>query len=46
MVEGKTLFEYGKPTVTWQQIRDIWRQIINSPPMNTLGIVDLKSIIQ
>jgi MinD superfamily P-loop ATPase len=46
MVEGKTLFEYGKPTVTWQQIRDIWRQIINSPPINTLGIVDLKSIIQ
>ncbi len=46
MVEGKTLFEYGKPTATWQQVRDIWTHIINSPSMNTLGIVDLKSTIQ
>jgi MinD superfamily P-loop ATPase len=46
MVEGKTLFEYGKPTATWQQVRDIWTHIINSPSMNTLGIVDLKSSIQ
>ncbi len=46
MVEGKTLFEYGEATATRQQVRDIWRQIINSPSMNTLGIVDLKSTIQ
>jgi MinD superfamily P-loop ATPase len=46
MVEGKTLFEYGEPTATQQQVRDIWRQINNSPSMNTLGIVDLKSTIQ
>jgi MinD superfamily P-loop ATPase len=46
MVEGKTLFEYGEPTATWQQVRDIWTNIINSPSMNTLGIVDLKSTIQ
>jgi hypothetical protein len=46
MVEGKTLFEYGEPTGTQQQVRDIWRQINNSPSMNTLGIVDLKSTIQ
>jgi MinD superfamily P-loop ATPase len=46
MVEGKTLFEYGEPTAAQQQVRDIWAQIINSPPMNTLGIMDLKSIIQ
>ena len=46
MVEGKTLFEYGEPTAAQQQVRDIWAQIINFPPMNTLGIMDLKSIIQ
>lgn len=46
MVEGKILFEYGEPTATWQQVRDIWTGIINSPSMNTLGIVDLKSTIQ
>lgn len=46
MVEGKTLFEYGEPTATWQQVRDIWTGIVNSPSMNTLGIVDLKSTIQ
>ncbi|MBU1565266.1 MAG: ATP-binding protein [Proteobacteria bacterium] len=46
MVEGKTLFEYGDPTATWQQVRDIWTHIINSPSMNTLGILDLKSTIQ
>jgi MinD superfamily P-loop ATPase len=46
MVEGKTLFEYGEPTTIRQQVRDVWTHIINSPSMNTLGIVDLKSIIQ
>ncbi|MFH0784942.1 MAG: ATP-binding protein [Pseudomonadota bacterium] len=46
MVEGKTLFEYGESTATWQQVRDIWTRIISSPSMNTLGIVDLKSTIQ
>ena len=46
MVEGKTLFEYGESTATWEQVRDIWTRILNSPSMNTLGIVDLKSTIQ
>jgi MinD superfamily P-loop ATPase len=46
MVEGKTLFEYGRSSMTWQQVRDIWTHIINSPSMNTLGIMDLKSIIK
>jgi MinD superfamily P-loop ATPase len=46
MVEGKTLFEYGEATATQQQVRDIWRKILNSPSMNTLGIVDLKATIQ
>lgn len=46
MVEGKTIFEYGESTATRQQVRDIWKRIINSPSMNTLGIVDLKSTIQ
>ena len=46
MVEGKTLFEFGESTATWQQVRDIWTHIINSPSMNTLRIVDLKSTIQ
>ena len=46
MVAGKTLFEYGEATPTWQQVRDIWGQIINSPSMNPLGIVDFKATIQ
>jgi MinD superfamily P-loop ATPase len=46
MVEGKTLFEYGEPTATQQQIRDIWAKIISSPSMNPLGIMDFKSTIQ
>ena len=46
MVAGKTLFEYGEATATWQQVRDIWGQIINSPSMNPLGIVDFKATIQ
>lgn len=46
MIEGKTLFEYSEPNATWQQVRDVWTQIINSSSMNTLGIVDLKSSIQ
>jgi MinD superfamily P-loop ATPase len=46
MVEGKTLFEYGEATPTQQQVRDIWTQIINSPAMNPLGIVDFKATIQ
>ncbi len=46
MVAGKTLFEYGEATATWQQVRDIWSQIINSPSMHPLGIVDFKVTIQ
>ena len=46
MVEGKTLFEYGKSTATWQQVQDVWAKIINSPSMNPLGIVDFKATIQ
>jgi len=46
MVAGKTLFEYGEATATWQQVRYIWTQIINSPAMNPLGIVDFKATIQ
>ncbi|MBU4297809.1 MAG: ATP-binding protein [Desulfobulbaceae bacterium] len=46
MVAGKTLFEYGEPTATQQQVRDIWAKIINSPSMNPLGIMDFKSTIQ
>jgi MinD superfamily P-loop ATPase len=46
MVEGKTLFEYGEPTATQQQVRDIWAKIISSPSMNPLGIMDFKSTIQ
>ncbi len=46
MVEGKTLFEYGEATATWQQVRDIWTNIINSPSMNPLGIMDFKATIQ
>ena len=46
MVAGKTLFEHGEETATWQQVRDIWAQIINSPSMNPLGIVDFKATIQ
>lgn len=46
MVEGKTLFEYGESTATQQQVSAIWTQIINSPSMHTLGIVDLKASIQ
>lgn len=46
MVEGKTLFEYGGETETHQLVRDIWTKIINSPSMNSLGIVDFKATIQ
>ncbi len=46
MVVGKTLFEYGEPTATQQQVREIWQQIITSPSMNPLGIVDFKATIQ
>jgi len=46
MVAGKTLFEHGEETATWQQVRDIWAQILNSPAMHPLGIVDFKATIQ
>jgi MinD superfamily P-loop ATPase len=46
MVAGKTLFEYGEPTATQQRVRDIWTQIIHSPSMHPLGIMDFKKTIQ
>ena len=46
MVAGKTLFEFGGETPTHQLVREIWANIINSPSMNPLGIVDFKATIQ
>ena len=41
MVQGKNIFEYGTQTSTQKTVREIWKKIINSHSMNTLGIVDL-----
>jgi MinD superfamily P-loop ATPase len=40
MVQGKNIFEDGTQTSTQKKVREIWKKIINSPSMNTLGIVD------
>jgi MinD superfamily P-loop ATPase len=40
MVQGKNIFEYGTQTSTQKKVREIWKKIINSHSMNTLGIVD------
>jgi len=46
MVAGKTLFEYGEETPTHRLVREIWGNIVDSPSMNLLGIVDFKATIQ
>jgi len=46
MVAGKTLFEYGEETPTHRLVREIWGNIVDSPSMNPLGIVDFKATIQ
>ena len=46
MVQGQTLFEYGKESPTRRVVRDIWAKIVSSPSMNPLGIVDFKATIQ
>lgn len=46
MVQGKNIFEYDEQTVTQEQVRMVWEQIINSPSMNPVRIVDLKTAIQ
>jgi len=45
MVAGKTLFEYGEATPTHRLVREIWANIIDSPSMNPLGIVDFNATI-
>lgn len=46
MVQGKTLFEYAEQGESFHAVKDIWNKIIQSPFMNTFGIVDLKATIK
>ena len=46
MIQGQTLFEYGPETDTRQVVRQVWDNIIGSPSMNPLGIVDFHTTIQ
>jgi len=46
MVAGKNIFEFGQQGPTHERVRAAWENIIHSPSMNPLGIVDFKATIQ
>lgn len=46
MVAGKTVLEYSPDSVAAKTVVSIWREIENSPVINTKGIKDLSSVIQ
>ena len=35
MIQGQNIFEYNKDSATSEAVKQIWRKIINSAPMNT-----------
>ncbi|PIE57202.1 MAG: (4Fe-4S)-binding protein [Desulfobulbus propionicus] len=46
MVQGKNVLEYPGNAPVQGIIRELWKNIINSPAMNDTRIVDLKAILQ
>ncbi|PIE60044.1 MAG: (4Fe-4S)-binding protein [Desulfobulbus propionicus] len=46
MVAGQNLFEYGQDSATLDSVRTIWQKINNAPALHSMGIVNLKTVIQ
>ncbi len=46
MVAGKNILEYQPDSQLSQTIQQIWTNIIGSPVMNSMGVVDLQSTIR
>lgn len=45
MVQGKNIFEYDHDLELCETIRSIWEEIVKSPAMNNMGIIDFKNVI-
>lgn len=47
MVEGLNIFEYAdEQSATLQAVQEIWKKVVNSSVLNSMGVVDLKATIQ
>ncbi|WP_028579283.1 ATP-binding protein [Desulfogranum japonicum] len=46
MVAGQNIFEYQPESQLSKTIQKIWTQIIGSPAMNSMGVLDLQSTIR
>ena len=46
MVEGQTIVEFAGESETSEVVRQVWRKIVGSSVVNSLGIQDLSKVIQ
>lgn len=46
MIGGKNILEHAPESQAAQAVVDIWKKIVCSPSMNTMGIKDLSKVIQ
>jgi MinD superfamily P-loop ATPase len=46
MIQGKSVLEQAPESEAAMALLDVWRKIMSSPSMNTMGIKDFTAVIQ